>query len=142
MLIKIQIAKKQESKAKPKTKTSKTILSYLKSLLNVKVVNPLPRPRKSPSISISGSAFARGNGKHLRRQNVLGQMKSVFIPNFNGKNFAYFLSKRFFMLPRICQMKITPAHSHLIFLPLLGFPNKLMPFYLFFTNTLRAEQNA
>lgn len=26
-------------------------------------------------------------------------------------------------------------------LPLLGLPNKLMPFYLFFTNTLRAEQS-
>jgi len=90
MLIKIQIAKKQESEAKPKTKTSKTILSYLKSLLNVKVVNPLPRPRKSPSISISGSAFARGNGKHLRRQNVLGQNEKRFYTQLQWKEFCIF----------------------------------------------------
>lgn len=67
--------------------------------------------------------------------------------NFNGRNFCIFsLSKRFFMLSRVCQMKVTHAHSFIFIfffflLPLLGLPNKLMPFYLFFTNTLRAEQS-
>lgn len=51
-----------------------------------------------------------------------------------------------FMLSRVCQMKVTHAHSFIFIfffflLPLLGLPNKLMPFYLFFTNTLRAEQS-
>lgn len=142
--------------AKPKTKTSKTILSYLKSLLNVRVVNPLARTQQSPCPYPFGYgfAFAGGSGKHLRRQNVLGKMKSVFIPaacpnpqpTSVAGIFAYFLCRSDFLCCReYAKWKLptpTVLFSFFFFLlPLLGLPNKLMPFYLFFTNTLRAEQS-
>jgi len=145
------------AKPKTKTKTSKTILSYLKSLLNVRVVNPLARTQQSscPYPFGYGFAFAGGSGKHLRRQNVLGKMKSVFIPaacpnpqpTSMAGIFAYFLCRSDFYAVASMPNESYPRpqfYFHFFFfflLPLLGLPNKLMPFYLFFTNTLRAEQS-